>query len=611
MAILNFADILQKVGIDPKRVKVIRHSLTSDQFKPCYKKGMIWEYTRTQSRNFAKDFDYWAVFIGDEGTMARFYALYKVDGFVPATPEVMPVGFPHVDWFTGENGYFNLEHVDLLQEYEDRLIIDWGRGTLAWHQSGSLEKPIVAIQSRAAEVFSGYENLILSFDQLNTIIKNRPVYESWHTALEAVKAVYLIVDTVSGQQYVGSAYGNDGLLGRWKAYIDTRDGGNKKIKELLCKAPERYHKFGFVVELMKTFDEIFIDCTKYGVKIKTSEYCEQGKNIIVDQGQAKIAGYTDNSEGLFTDVPVIIFGDHTRTIKYIDTPFFLGADGTKVLKSKLEDANYKYLYYALKNTKIPNTGYSRHFKWLKNAKIRYPNIQKQEKIVAMLSKIERIIENYQTKLTKLDELVKARFVEMFGDPVLNPHGFKKVALSELAEIKIGPFGSLLHKEDYIEGGHPLLNPSHIIDGKVVPDSKLTISDAKYAELDAYHLRTGDVVMGRRGEMGRCAVVSCEGLLCGTGSLLIRTKGEVTADYIQKTISFPSFKKTIEDMAVGQTMPNLNVPIVSRFQIIKPPIEVQNNYYAFVEQVNKSKVAVQKALDEAQLLFDSLMQEYFG
>lgn len=96
-------------------------------------------------------------------------------------------------------------------------------------------------------------------------------------------------------------------------------------------------------------------------------------------------------------------------------------------------------------------------------------------------------------------------------------------------------------------------------------------------------------MGRRGEMGRCAVVEEEGLLCGTGSLLIRPKGKVTADYIQKIISYPTFKKTIDDMAVGQTMPNLNVPIVSGFRIITPPIEVQNSYYDFVAQVDKSKV----------------------
>ena len=238
-------------------------------------------------------------------------------------------------------------------------------------------------------------------------------------------------------------------------------------------------------------------------------------------------------------------------------------------------------------------------------------INEQIAACKQMDRVNDIIRMHQQQLQKLDELVKARFVELFGDPISNPHGFDKVDLSELADIKIGPFGSLLHKEDYIEGGYALLNPSHIIDGKIAPDSILTVSREKYEELSAYHLKAGDVVMGRRGEMGRCAVVPCDGYLCGTGSLLIRTKGDVTADYIQKIISFPSFKKAIEDMAVGQTMPNLNVPIVSRFQIIKPPIEIQHSYYAFVEQTDKSKVAVQKALDEAQLLFDSLMQKYFG
>ena len=243
--------------------------------------------------------------------------------------------------------------------------------------------------------------------------------------------------------------------------------------------------------------------------------------------------------------------------------------------------------------------------------INLPDINLQDGIADQLDRIASVISMRQQELQKLDDLIKARFVEMFGDPVTNPHGFEKVTLSDLAEIKIGPFGSLLHKEDYIEGGHALVNQSHIIDGKVSVDEKLTVSDDKFAELSAYHLQVGDVVMGRRGEMGRCAVVLDDGLLCGTGSLLIRTKGEVTADYIQKIISFPSFKKTIEDMAVGQTMPNLNVPIVSGFQIIKPPMEVQSAYYKFAEQLDKSKVAVQAALDKAQLLFDSLMQEYFG
>ena len=203
----------------------------------------------------------------------------------------------------------------------------------------------------------------------------------------------------------------------------------------------------------------------------------------------------------------------------------------------------------------------------------------------------------------------SRFVELFGDPVSNPNGFKKVSLSDLAEIKIGPFGSLLHREDYIKGGHALVNPSHIIDSKIITDEKLTVSDDKYTELSAYHLKIGDVVLGRRGEMGRCAVVSDNGLLCGTGSLLIRPKGEVTADYIQKIISFPSFKKTIEDMAVGQTMPNLNVTIVSSFKIIKPPIEIQKVYYKFVEQVDKSKYCSQKFEELCHELIKIYEQEW--
>ena len=260
--------------------------------------------------------------------------------------------------------------------------------------------------------------------------------------------------------------------------------------------------------------------------------------------------------------------------------------------------NQQYLLYYLKSDRTQHfiremaTGSVRDnlkLTMLYEFSINIPDLEEQINIAYKLDKIRKVIRLRKEELKGLDNLIKARFVELFGDPVRNQHGYEKVNLSELADIKIGPFGSLLHKENYIEGGHPLVNPSHIIGGKVVPDKKLSISDEKYKELSAYQLRLGDVVMGRRGEMGRCAVILNDGYLCGTGSLMIRTKGEVTADYLQKVISFPSFKKTIEDMAVGQTMPNLNVPIVSAFKIIKPPIEVQNRYYAFVAEIDKSKL----------------------
>ena len=295
---------------------------------------------------------------------------------------------------------------------------------------------------------------------------------------------------------------------------------------------------------------------------------------------------------------VLVAGNGDLNVKYYNGKFD-AYQRTYIIEDNGSNQLYMpYLYYFMEGyveelRKLSIGGVIKYIKLgnLTEALIELPKIEDQRTIVDILNKSKRILSYHQQQLQKLDELVKARFVELFGDPISNPHGFDKVDLSELADIKIGPFGSLLHKGDYIEGGYALLNPSHIIDGKIAPDSELTVSREKYEELSAYHLKAGDVVMGRRGEMGRCAVVPCDGYLCGTGSLLIRTKGDVTADYIQKIISFPSFKKAIEDMAVGQTMPNLNVPIVSRFQIIKPPIEVQHSYYAFVEQTDKSKLQV--------------------
>lgn len=344
------------------------------------------------------------------------------------------------------------------------------------------------------------------------------------------------------------------------------------------------------------------------------------QNCDVDSTEKYITkeGYNNSSTHMMSadTVMIALTGATAGKVGYLKFEACGNQSITGILPCESLNQRYLFFYLLSQREKILADcvgGAQAHISqsYVKNMTIPILAIKEQEQIVGELTKVSNIVSLRQEEIQQLDNLVKARFVELFGDPVSNPYGYDKVALSDLADIKIGPFGSLLHKEDYIDGGHPLLNPSHIVDGKVSPDDKLTISDEKYEELSAYQLKTGDVVMGRRGEMGRCAVVPEDGFLCGTGSMLIRTKGEVTADYIQKIISFPSFKKTIEDMAVGQTMPNLNVPIVSGFQIIKPPMEVQDRYYAFAEQVNKSKVAVQKALDETQMLFYSLMQEYFG
>ena len=272
-----------------------------------------------------------------------------------------------------------------------------------------------------------------------------------------------------------------------------------------------------------------------------------------------------------------------------------------IIRIPADRYNLRYILFALQSGRVAEQfekqkqGVAQLNISLKNIsdiEIPMPPEYEQDRIVRILDHVNTQISNTRKQLVYIDQLVKSRFIEMFGDPVRNDKGWPLAPLASLAEIKIGPFGSLLHKEDYVHGGHALVNPSHIIDGQIVTDNDLTVSEAKYAEMGAYHLRRGDIVLGRRGEMGRCAVVYNDGLLCGTGSLIIRPAAEMLPYFLQKIISYPTFKESIEDMAVGVTMMNLNVPIVSNFMIPLLPLEEQSAYLRFVEQTDKSKYSAE-------------------
>ena len=152
----------------------------------------------------------------------------------------------------------------------------------------------------------------------------------------------------------------------------------------------------------KIFSEVFEDITRQATKIPTNQYLTFGKYPIIDQGQNEVAGFTNREDGLFNNVPAIIFGDHTRVIKYI----------VKLLKAKISNPNYKYLYYVLLNAKIPNTGYNRHFKWLKEVYIPLYKKTEQEYIVNILDEIYSLIDKRKKQLEKLDELVKSRYCDM-------------------------------------------------------------------------------------------------------------------------------------------------------------------------------------------------------
>ena len=144
----------------------------------------------------------------------------------------------------------------------------------------------------------------------------------------------------------------------------------------------------------------------------------------------------------------------------------------------------------------------------------------------------------------------------------------------------------LYTKRTTNGRHPLVNPSHIIGGAIRPDENLTIDDGKYESLAAYHLLPGDVVLGRRGEIGRCAVVKTDGLICGTGSMIIRPGQKVRSDYLQRVVSFPSFSHALEANAVGATTKNLNAKIVGSAEAFLPDLKDQDAFITLVSQIDK-------------------------
>lgn len=339
------------------------------------------------------------------------------------------------------------------------------------------------------------------------------------------------------------------------------------------------------------FIDSFIDVTKYAKKLPTSEYLDSGKYPIIDQGQKQIAGYTDIEEGLFTDVPAIIFGDHTRVIKYIDTPFFIGADGVKVIKCLDGGADYKYCYYLLKSARIPDTGYNRHFKWLKESVFPEHNKQQQRQIVNTLTAIDELIIQYYAETNKLDELIKSRFVEMFGDPIGNTKGFVTKVLKDVLILKAGDFTAASDISD------------EPIDKKIYPcyggnGIRGYVSD--YNQEGEYSL------VGRQGALSG-NVQFAKGKFKNTEhALLVTPLVEMNNLWLNQLLINLDLKR----YQTGAAQPGLSVKNLQEIPIVAVPIEEQDCFADFVTQVVKQKATVQQSIDKLETLKKSLMQEYF-
>ncbi len=368
---------------------------------------------------------------------------------------------------------------------------------------------------------------------------------------------------------------------------------------------------------MASFDEVLKDCTKLGTKIPTSEYLESGKYPIIDQGQNDIAGYYDSDDGLFEDVPTIVFGDHTRVVKYVDKPCFLGADGVKLLCPLDKDINCKYLFYQLSCADIPNTGYNRHFKWVKALDFKIPSSDEQNHVVEVLDKVTELISLRKQQLAKLDELVKARFVEMFGNPSNNSLGFPYEPLSNcLLSIENGK--SFVCSNDMRQEENPaILKLSAVTYGVYQQDENKAILDSSMFVKSA-EVHKGDLLFTRKNTpelVGMCAYVNdtAPNLMMPDLIFRLNTNEKINKIFLWKLINHEFFRGKIQNIATGsaKSMSNISKERLEKLAIILPPLHLQNDFAALVERVDQQKQTIQQSLEKLELLKKALMQEYFG
>jgi type I restriction enzyme S subunit len=286
------------------------------------------------------------------------------------------------------------------------------------------------------------------------------------------------------------------------------------------------------------------------------------------------------------------------------------------------DLRPEYLAYWLRTQKakmIQHAG-GTTFKEIARGTIRkfeipVPPLDEQRRIVDLLSRAEGIVRLRREAEKKAAELIPALFLDMFGDPATNPKGWDLIRIGESkSRVQIGPFGSLLHKEDYVSDGVPLINPMHIIKGRIAPGSEQTVLEEKAAELSIYRLEAGDVVMGRRGEMGRCAIVSPTeaGMLCGTGSLFIRPAlEEFSPVFLSAILSSTQMKQHLESLSQGVTLANLNRSMIESLQLPLPPMVLQRVFAERVQEAESIQSQQSTATTKAQATFDAMLGQAFS
>lgn len=356
-----------------------------------------------------------------------------------------------------------------------------------------------------------------------------------------------------------------------------------------------------------------IQKVKYTTKIPSSEYLPQGLFPIVSQEEGLISGYWDNDADVFHhNKPVVIFGDHTRIIKYVDFDFVLGADGVKILVP-VEGLSAKFLSYYLRWYKVPSLGYSRHFKLLKEASVPIPPIQDQEKIVAELDCLNGIIEKKKQQQEQLDKLAQSIFYEMFGDPIINEKGWEMKKLEEMVSASCSISYGIVQPGDGELTGVPVVRPVDLRDTFTHNVGlKLTTKEISNAYKRTI-LKGNELLLCVRGTTGivSLAAKDLSGCNVSRGISPLEFNSSNNRFFMLYQFKAPSVQMIIADLTHGIALKGMNMADVRKMRLSQPPIDLQNEFAKKIEAIEKQKELVKQSIVETETLFSSRMDFWFN
>jgi restriction endonuclease S subunit len=356
--------------------------------------------------------------------------------------------------------------------------------------------------------------------------------------------------------------------------------------------------------------------TKYIVDTENYDY--SFKTPVLTAGKTFLLGHTDEKNGIFDKVPVIIFDDFTTAFHYVDFPFKVKSSAMKILKPVKELADLKYLFYKMQTISIDKDLHKRY--WISKysqIEIPLPSLKTQQKIAAILDKADELRQYNKQLIEKYDALTQSLFLDMFGDPIKNKKGWDKIELKKVTS-KIGsgstPRGG---KEAYHSEGISLIRSLNIYDNEFKYKNLAFINDDQANKLKNVAVESNDILFNITGaSVCRCTVVPNDVLPARVNqhvSILRPISNQLHPLFLSHLLISENIKIQLLGVgsAGGAIMEAITKEQLEKFKIPIPPIELQNLFAKRVQLIATQKQQAHEALAKSELLFQGLLQQAFN